>query len=440
MHRKTCRGVKCPGAFFRKQEMTMSTSADIHNLDDERLIREGEAAVDGYNKDVASARARIMPMARGLLAARRKYPANRDFGDWLQTSSYRELGADARAALIYIGQHDAFASRFIRTTHLTSPELIADAIRDLLPLSEPPKTAPRSDQSAESPHASAPAAKNDEPETKSCKSQGQDEASSKLTGRSALSRLPRADEIAKMFTHEKTRTTLGQLVNQRGGLQSWKLILEAYDNGLITKTERVIDHLTAVLLFPSAPPRQWGLEYKLDNSKHRKQIKETLLPAMIACRDNLHAEPARIREILAEYEAKQRAKAQTEHAEKHRTQAVSKLPSSEQELIIFGRTVWPRLDNLQGEYNYDQVRAAIWTFRDLDSWNKLTTDNSVGSRGLRIRLTCKWINEYLMRNDSRRENPVRRILGLIQWFSKLMEQAPEAECKWPPYPSIEAEW
>src|SRR6188768_654005 len=107
----------------------------ISNFDDERLIREGEAAVDGYNKDMKNARARIMPMARGLLAAKRKYPATLDFGDWLKTSSYREVGDTDRAALIHIGEHDMFAEKFMRTTSLMSPQTIWDAIRDLMPSS-----------------------------------------------------------------------------------------------------------------------------------------------------------------------------------------------------------------------------------------------------------------------------------------------------------------
>jgi len=162
---------------------------------------------------------------------------------------------------------------------------------------------------------------------------------------------------------------------------------------------------------------------------------------MKACRDQLLAQPERMREILAEYDAAQNAKAKIEIDNNRRNEALARLPSAEQELVMFGRMVWPRLDNLQGEYDYDQIRAAIWTFRDLDNWNRqIETDNRVGSRAIRIRLTCKWLNEYLMRHDPRRENPMRRILGLIQWLSKLMELAPEAECKWPPYPSAEAEW
>jgi hypothetical protein len=70
---------------------TRMTSATVTVLNDERLIREGEAAVDQYNRSRDSARAQIIPMARGLLAAKLRYPATQDFGDWLNQSSYREL-------------------------------------------------------------------------------------------------------------------------------------------------------------------------------------------------------------------------------------------------------------------------------------------------------------------------------------------------------------
>src|SRR5262245_1798710 len=108
------------------------TSATITNLDDERLIREGEAAVDSYQRDLAGARARILPMALGLVAAKRRYPATQDFGDWLRTSAYNALERDDRAALIKIGERDIFAARFLATTNLTSPQTIWDAMEGLM--------------------------------------------------------------------------------------------------------------------------------------------------------------------------------------------------------------------------------------------------------------------------------------------------------------------
>ena len=56
--------------------------------DDERLIQEGGAAVEWYHNSRDQARAQILPMARGLLAAKRKYPATQAFGNWLDTSQY----------------------------------------------------------------------------------------------------------------------------------------------------------------------------------------------------------------------------------------------------------------------------------------------------------------------------------------------------------------
>ena len=103
--------------------------------DDERSIREGETAVEWYHNSRDEARAQIMPMARGLCAAKRKYPATQEFGNWLQKSPYWKLGQTDRAALIKIGEHEETASQFIRTTSLISPETIWDAIKGLLPSS-----------------------------------------------------------------------------------------------------------------------------------------------------------------------------------------------------------------------------------------------------------------------------------------------------------------
>ena len=129
--------------------MTTDRAEKPISFEDEKLIRDGEAAVDLYNKDIRSARTRIMPMARGLLAARRRHPSNQDFGDWLQTSSYREIEADDRAALIKLGEHEGFAEKFVRTTSLISPRTIWDAIRDLMPLSHDAKTTPEPESTPE---------------------------------------------------------------------------------------------------------------------------------------------------------------------------------------------------------------------------------------------------------------------------------------------------
>jgi hypothetical protein len=97
--------------------------------DDERLINEGEAAAELFSRS----REQILPMARGLLAAKRKYPVTRKFGDWLRGSPYAKLGEHDRADLINIGEqldeHEDVIVEFLTTTNLVSPQTIWAAIR-----------------------------------------------------------------------------------------------------------------------------------------------------------------------------------------------------------------------------------------------------------------------------------------------------------------------
>jgi hypothetical protein len=108
----------------------------ITNLGDQHLIQEGEEAVKLFRGDIGKARSRIMPMARGLLAARRKYPANVEFNRWLQASPYNDLGKTDRASLIKLAEHENVAERFLRSTDLVSPELIWQKVAQQLPFSD----------------------------------------------------------------------------------------------------------------------------------------------------------------------------------------------------------------------------------------------------------------------------------------------------------------
>jgi hypothetical protein len=94
------------------------------SLDDDRLISEGEAAVERFKRS----REQILPMARGLLAAKRKYPAKREFGAWLRGSPYWAIDDHDRAALIKIGEqldeHEEVVVEFLTRTRFVSPQLI----------------------------------------------------------------------------------------------------------------------------------------------------------------------------------------------------------------------------------------------------------------------------------------------------------------------------
>jgi hypothetical protein len=109
-------------------EAPQSDGRELIVIDDERLIREGEAAVERFKMS----REQILPMARGLAAAKRKYPATREFGAWLESSRYSSLCAQDRAAMVKIGKHfDAHETaivKFLAATKLTSPQSIWTAM------------------------------------------------------------------------------------------------------------------------------------------------------------------------------------------------------------------------------------------------------------------------------------------------------------------------
>jgi hypothetical protein len=88
--------------------------------DDEHLINEGEAAVERFKKS----RDQILPMARGLLAAKRKHPATQAFNEWLRGSPYSRIDKQDRAALINLGKHEDATARFLESTNLISPQTI----------------------------------------------------------------------------------------------------------------------------------------------------------------------------------------------------------------------------------------------------------------------------------------------------------------------------
>jgi hypothetical protein len=402
----------------------------VSNLDDERLIREGEAAARSYAR---SGRESILPMARGLVAARLKYPSNQEFGCWFDQSPYAEVVTNhtMRAALIYLGEHDEIAAPIIQNCRTVDPVAIAAAVTAIaesfsqkvktprVPPSTPelPTAIARATEGAESPVPEAV------PPTS-------------ISRRSPFYGLPRADEVAAIYLAKETRVDLGKLIKARGGKEVWSLVLAFIDAGFLTPTKLAFTKASLRILFPPAD-RAYCKRHDLTIARQREHVRDHILPAMIACRDKLLAAPERIGEILAEHENAQRADQRAAAHSVRRATAVKALPSIEQELVMFGQTVWPRLDNSQGEYDYDQVRAAVWTFRDYEAWNVLAQENTK-SHAMRIRNSLRYFGEYVDRTD--RNNPVRKIISLMLWFSYLMEKHPGAECKWPMYPHIEGQW
>ena len=200
--------------------------------------------------------------------------------------------------------------------------------------------------------------------------------------RSTYASAPRAEEIAKRFQNARGRDILAKVWTKHGtGKKIWDMLIVAYDAGLLVPNDTVLKFPTLRLLFPLAP-NKYSMQFNLFDKKQLAHVSETILPAMIACKDQLLADPERTQEIVNEYlKTKQVQQKQAVIIKKHAV-AVKAMAVTEQELVMFGHPVWPRLDTSQGEYDYDQVRAAIWFFREYQEVNVLAKEN-IKSLGMR---------------------------------------------------------
>jgi hypothetical protein len=362
-------------------------SLAVANLDDERSIREGEAAVERYNSSRDEARAQVLPMARGLCAAKRKHPATQEFGAWLDTSQYATLEKNDRAALIKIGENEEFAIRFLDQTKLVSPQTIWAAMEPMLPTSYHRKSAATSG----SPSSGLP------PSSHHVNSTSNPPSTTELLGSSrplpagvspavlytpgSFSRsaeagggfAARAAEFHSIFRNETTRETLERIHHGKHGPAIWGLMTQARDAGLLVENDRSLHTASLWLLCPSLPRAG---EYDLENPEYLAQVRDHFLPAMLACRDQILAEPERASEIVNEY---------IRNKDEHDSgQSTSKRNSTEEDQYI----AW-----------INELNAVLWDLMKLDdrftekygNWRRWPTANSAD----RLRRVVKFLSSLI---------------------------------------------
>jgi hypothetical protein len=441
----TLPGQQCPGFLFGEvTTMIDNKLSNVTPITDALWARWKKLAAE-EDRGIAALRANRLDQGRIAKELRDLYPSNIEFGAECN-KRFPNLSHQRINDLIWFGSltdgaRDNLWNEFPEITNVTwLREKVrtmfgvdyglpsAKALADEPSPPQPPQTT-ASEPKTDEPPENKP--QNDRP------AEIQPQNDRQITERIGFHDAPLAAELYAVFL-PKTRTTLTKLWKSRGGKQAWDLIVTAYNAGLVVPNNLNAHEPTLALLFPTGPTG-FMRQYQLDNHKQRGFIRDVLLPKMIICRGQLLAQPERIREILNAYDRMQAEKQRTEQLDKTREQALNTMLPGQEELTVYGVTVWPRLDVLHGSYDYDQIRTACWTFKDLLAWNLTTNDANPGSIGIKIRLSTKWYSEYLIRNNNR-ENPVRSIFGLIFWLSKLYENAPEAACKWPQYPHVECEW
>jgi hypothetical protein len=193
------------------------------------------------------------------------------------------------------------------------------------------------------------------------------------------------------------------------------------------------------LLIPDGPIIYCS-KFDLTSPAVRKRIREEVWPAILACKDEVLANPADLENIVARWRRETHAaRSEARKVEEIKRAVVAVTAAGQEPCIMFGVTLWPRPGNDFGTYDYDQIRVAAWTFRDWNMW--LDKSSSPASKAICIRNMIRWLVAFHDRvNPSAGQHPLRKAMALIGTIAGLMEKNPTGECRIPCDPKIEGQW
>ena len=190
-------------------------------------------------------------------------------------------------------------------------------------------------------------------------------------------------------------------------------------------------------------PPIYCARYDLTNREQRAHVRDILWPIILANKEAVIANPSDLEAIIKAHGQKHAAASAALRREAEVKRKVVEIKSAgQEECIMFGVQLWPRPGNDYGTYDYDQVRAAAWYFRDFNDWmSQSRIGQSPGSRAIYARLSVKWFGEYLVRAYPATEREkMQKVLSLVRTMAGLLEKAPDAECVYPVSPKVEGQW
>jgi hypothetical protein len=415
------------------------------SLVDERLIRDGEAAVVEYGKSTSRSHHLIIPMARGLLAARHRYIADQDFGNWLEQSPYRDINHTDRAALLKIAEHEVYIVHLMRVSTLTSPRLIWETFgsaaqamavsHDVKPASGIDTTVKKGTVSHDVKPASGIDTTVKKPDRNAARSMRRDNS---FYGRE------RADEVQAVYQKRITHTAISKVLRSRGGKELWNLILEAIDAGFLTETNYNSSWeagLSLRILFPHDDAAGYCRKIDLSTLQAIKHVRDVVLPAMIAHRDFILADPSQIGKIMHRIEYDAREKSIEARVTARLAQRRVPMAKHEYDVVIYGQVFWPNPRPDVTDYSYDQVRAACWYFHEHDQLFRMMYPDSAKSRAMQIRFSPRWFSQYADRElTSEPRDKIKTVFRLIHAMTLALEENPTGASNRPPPPTTDGEW
>jgi hypothetical protein len=375
-----------------------------------------------------------LELAAALAEARARVPADRQFSHWIVDAGLEDINHQDRAALISMAADLPATRRVLEETKRLSWRLIWDEEMKAWFTS-----AGKPDLASQNPEKPAPMP---EIEANSVDETAEISAPTKpLTKKSPFFGLLRAEEVAAVYTSIEARGFIGKEIRRRGGKEIWSLILSAIDAGFLSETDIQFSKMTLRVLFPSAP-KAFCHRLDLAETKGRQHVRNHIMPAAFANCAAIIASPDQLESIVAAHWQRQQETVRETTAKQKVNDALQAMSANEREVIMFGERLWPRVEHRFGTYDYDQLCAAIWYFRDFDDWLQgSASGKSPRSRAIIIRLSTRWPTEYVDRAiDGESRAKIKKLYQQVHLIARLLEDNPEGECLMPPTPKIEGQW
>jgi hypothetical protein len=254
----------------------------------------------------------------------------------------------------------------------------------------------------------------------------------------------RADEVQAVYRNRSLMLpTIRKAVKSRGGKDLWAMILTAIDAGFLTETDYVADQrrrLSLRILFPHEAAASYCRSIRLGTYHDIKYVRDVILPAMIAHRDTILADPSQIGPIMHRVEIDARNQTIDNVVKVRLAERRVAKPTHEYDIVIYGRVFWPNPRPDVTTYSYDQCRAACWYFHEHDQLYKLLYRDSAKSRAMQIRFSPRWFSQYADRELTIERDKIKMVLRLINAMTIALEENPTGESKRPPPPTTDGEW
>lgn len=357
-----------------------------------------------------------------LAKGRVKHGSDRAFSRWLSDNRLHYFGDDDRAALINMAcDIKLLRDILMEQRGIFRPNTIWQKSKDRFRMDSKPQS---SSTSVESSAAI--------PTKKPIISQ---------TAEATIVPITMPGDIERIVLRQKNSRTSFKQISEPGRKEMRKVMRTLVQEGILVPHDNSVqsDKPNLRLMFPTETRRCGFREsFDLRNKSDRDRIIQEVLPAALANKERLIADPTCLSAIVDEYRRQSLKTAKI-------TIAAQTMPATQQRVAMYGVQLWPRVEVRFGEYEYEQLLAAVWYFRDNERWlAQSTIAETSEARAHYMRLSLWWPLQYFERQQSPAEREVwdraKKICTLVSTIANLMRAKPDGECVVPPSPHVEGQW